>query len=170
MSYKKIIKNRVIGKSKKTLFDILTDKKIITRVDAATVYDLQTNALINVEYMINVLSGIPYNEKAHPNQFRMRLHHFKNRSQEKPQRKIDEKGRKLIYKYSAEQQLKLVLHLKETAKKCLNAAKEIEKRAKLETDQNETYYYLQIDNQFAKKKPEEKLKVQEKNIFGNVIK
>ena len=169
LAKQKNIKSRSIGRAKNTLFDVLIKTGILTK-DSKNLFDLQVNCLINSNELINVLHGFNEIQKATTGQIRIRNHNFRQRSQEQQQKRNDSEGRKVHYKYSAEQQLKLAAHLKETAKKCMNAAKSIEKTQSKEKNQTETYYYLQIDNQFQKNKPKPQKKEVEKNIFGNIIK
>lgn len=170
MTNKKNIKIGRIGRGKKTLFDVLSDNNIISQQSDTDkkMIDLQSTCNINIMRMIEKLHG--FTDGNAIKKRRIRVFHFLNNAQEKPQRKNDSEGRVLIYKYSAAQKLKLASYLLEISYNAKRAALEIQAAARKEENQNETFYYLEIANQFHKKKETAKTKEVQKSIFGNIIK
>ena len=170
MAYKKIVKKQRIGRGKKTLFDVLSDNNIISQSDFSEkkYQDLQSICDINIMRIIEKLHG--FSDSNAVKKKRIRVFNFLNNAQEKPQKKNDSEGRVLIYKYSAAQKLKLASYLLDVSYNAKRAALEIQAAARKEENQNETFYYIEVVNQFHKKKETAKTKEVQKSIFGNIIK
>ena len=163
MSKTKIKKIAAIGRSKKSLFDILLENNVL-RGETKTTTTAKDNC-INVFDLIRVLHQDTHRENEPKwNVKHNRLKSFLERAKEKPQKN------NIQYRYSPAQQLQLASYLKELSNNCKNAAKRIEEAAKKDPHQNITFFEIETVNQFHKKKETAKTKEMQKSIFGNIIK